>query len=74
MKIHGGPYQVAGIPDLLCIRAGVTRWLEVKQPGKRATPLQQKRMAEIERESGTLCHVVTSQEEALAALEVSWME
>ena len=68
MKIHGGPYQMAGVPDLLCIRRGVTRWLEVKQPGKRPTPLQTRRMLEIEREAGTLCHVVCSMDEALTAL------
>lgn len=68
MKIHGGPYQTVGIPDLLCIRSGVTRWLEVKQPGKRPTPIQSKRMAEIEREAGTLCFVVCSTSEALTAL------
>lgn len=29
-----------GIPDLLCIRAGQFVFIEVKQPGKKPTPLQ----------------------------------
>lgn len=40
MKIHGGPHQLAGVPDLLCLRHGQAVFLEVKQPGKKATRLQ----------------------------------
>jgi hypothetical protein len=68
MKIHGGPYQMSGVPDLLCIRQGRAVFLEVKQPGKRATEIQQRRMAEIEREGGARCHVVTSKEQAKECL------
>lgn len=64
MKVHGGPFQLAGVPDLLCLRGGAALFLEVKQPGKRATPIQQRRMQEIEREGGVACHVVTSREQA----------
>ena len=68
MKIHGGPQQLAGVPDLLCIREGVTVWLEVKRPGCKPTPLQLVRMAEIERVGGVRCFVVTTRDEALCAL------
>jgi hypothetical protein len=68
IKIHGGPYQLAGIPDLLCLQRGQAVWLEVKQPGKKPTPLQQRRMAELEACGSTPCHVVTSKEEASACL------
>jgi len=68
MKIHGGPHQLAGVPDLLCLRRGRAVFLEVKQPGKQATPLQARRMNEIETVGGASCHVVTSKEEANACL------
>jgi hypothetical protein len=44
-------------------------FMEVKQPGKKPTPLQARRMAEIEREGGAACHVVTSKEQARELLE-----
>lgn len=69
MKIHGGPYQMSGVPDLLCIKGGVTKFLEVKQPGKRPTDIQSRRMNEIETVGGVFCHVVTSREQAMKCLE-----
>lgn len=68
MKIHGGPYQMSGVPDLLCIKNGRAVFLEVKQPGKHPTEIQKRRMNEIEREGGALCHVVTSKEQAMECL------
>ena len=68
MKIHGGPYQLAGVPDLLCLQHGRAVFLEVKQPGKKATEIQRRRMNEIETQGGAVCHVVTSKEEASACL------
>lgn len=68
MKIHGGPYQLAGVPDLLCLKGGRAMFLEVKQPGKKATEIQARRMNEIETQGGAVCHVVTSKEEADACL------
>lgn len=68
MKIHGGPYQMSGVPDLLCIKDGRAVWLEVKQPGKKPTEIQCRRMNEIERVGGSPCHVVTSREQALEIL------
>ena len=32
-----------GIPDLMCLKNGKTIFIEVKQPGKRPTPLQEHR-------------------------------
>lgn len=68
MKIHGGPYQLAGVPDLLCIKHGKALFLEVKQPGKKATAIQRSRMNEIETQGGAACFVVTNYEEADACL------
>jgi hypothetical protein len=68
MKIHGGPYQLAGVPDLLCLKDGRAMFLEVKQPGNKATEIQARRMNEIETQGGAVCHVVTSKEQADACL------
>lgn len=68
MKIHGGPYQLAGVPDLLCIKQGRALFLEVKQPGKHATAIQRGRMNEIETQGGAACFVVHNYEEADACL------
>lgn len=40
LKVHGGPMQTAGVPDLVVIVDGRTYWLEVKRPGEEPTPLQ----------------------------------
>lgn len=40
LKVHGGPYQRAGIPDLLLCKAGRAAAVEFKQPGAAATRLQ----------------------------------
>lgn len=71
-KLHGGPMQKAGLPDLLCLRDGRACFLEVKQPGKGkasdATPLQRHRMEEIWDKGGAPSFVVRSAEEAGNAL------
>ncbi len=71
MKIHGGPYQLAGVPDLLCLKAGRAVFLEVKQPGKKATEIQNRRMEEIRTQGGAACHVVTTKEQAQAVLQTN---
>jgi hypothetical protein len=67
-KNHGNPFVRAGIPDLLCLRDGRAVFLEVKQPGRKPTPIQIRTMAEIESTGGARCHVVTSKEEIHAHL------
>lgn len=64
MKIHGGPFQTAGIPDLLIIKEGRAYFLEVKQPGKRPTKLQEQRMNEIRAKGKAVAEWVTSREQA----------
>ena len=56
--------QTAGIPDLLCVKDGRAVFLEVKQPGKKPTPLQEQRMHEIRTIGGAVAEVVTSKHEA----------
>lgn len=67
IKTHGSQFSIAGMPDLLVIRAGRIVFLEVKQPGEIATPRQ---LAEHEkiRKTMTRVEVVTSVSEALDAV------
>lgn len=66
-KLHGGPMQTAGLPDLHICLNGQACYLEVKRPGGRATPLQVATLAKIEFAGGTVA-VVSSAAEALEAL------
>lgn len=63
-KIAGGPMQMAGVPDLLCVKGGKAVFLEVKRPGRRPTPLQVQRMKDIRSIGGAVAEVVTSRQEA----------
>lgn len=54
IKLHGDAYSVAGTPDILCVigdckdyegEFGVPVLLEVKRPGNKPTPIQEKEMA-----------------------------
>jgi len=56
-----------GIPDLLCLRRGVIRLLEVKSPGGTLTPAQVTAFRRIEAALVTV-HVVRTPEEALMAV------
>lgn len=62
-KMHGGPYATAGVPDIIGVHAGFFFGIEVKQPGKKPTKLQEHTMKLIER-AGGMCCVATTVEEA----------
>lgn len=47
LKMHGGGYSLAGLPDVLCIRDGRAYWIEFKRPGEEPTKLQQHRIREL---------------------------
>lgn len=77
MKVHGGPMQVAGIPDLIIIVHGCVIGAEVKhrKPGEseehargRATPIQ---LAQIEklRKAGATAGVVLSTQETFDLID-----
>jgi hypothetical protein len=68
-KIAGGPMQTAGIPDLLAVKSGRAVFLEVKQPGKKPSPLQEQRIHEIRTIGGARAEVVTSRAEAERILD-----
>ena len=48
IKIHGNQYQMAGIPDVLCLRDGRAYWIEFKRPGEEPTKLQNHRMKQLQ--------------------------
>jgi Holliday junction resolvase len=64
---HGGPHMPVGTPDIIGCCEGRFFALEVKQPGKRPTPIQSLRLEAIA-EAGGIAAVVHSSDEALAAL------
>lgn len=70
IKTHGGPYQAAGLPDIIAIAPGTGRLLgiEVKRPGGRLTDLQRATLARIN-EAGGVAGVAFGVDDALALLE-----
>jgi len=69
IKIHGGPYQQPGLPDLVCILDGVTMWFEVKTKVGKLTKLQGHCHRQM-REAGGLVAVVRSADEVKMLLSV----
>jgi len=67
-KVHGGPMQAAGIPDIVGVLGGRFFAIEVKVPGNRATRLQSLTLSRIEA-AGGIAGVATSVDEALALIE-----
>lgn len=61
------PVSDTGVMDLLCIRRGVVRLLEVKGPKGKLTPAQERTFARIHAAGGTV-HVVRTPAEALHAV------
>ena len=67
-KLHGGPQQQAGLPDLLAIKDGQAYWFECKRPGEKATKIQEYMLGKL-REAGCLVAVVSSVDEIREALK-----
>jgi hypothetical protein len=68
IKIHGNAYQMAGLPDVLCLKGGRAVWMEAKVPGNEPSPIQVRRMKELAA-AGCLCAVVFSEQDARKFLE-----
>lgn len=62
VKIGAGPWQIAGLPDIIGCADGRFFALEVKQPGRKPTPLQAATLAAIRRANG-IAECVTSVDE-----------
>lgn len=64
IKIHGSIYSTRGTPDIFCVKDGHAILLEVKQPGRKPTKIQEQQIAAWLGAKATAC-VVTSVQEAL---------
>lgn len=72
-KIHGGPYQGRGIPDILGCHRG--RWFsfEAKMDGNKASAIQEDNGQEIQ-DAGGIWAVVWSVEEVKTTMEATFSE
>lgn len=68
-KVHGGPYQKSGIPDIVGVYRGRFFGIEVKKPGEKATPLQAFIISQMIK-AGGLAGVVVTVEDAERILHV----
>lgn len=67
-KVHGGPYMMAGLPDIIACVGGKFYGFETKMPdGGKASPIQQFVHQKI-RNAGGGAHVVRSVAEVLSIL------
>ncbi|MDE2101522.1 MAG: VRR-NUC domain-containing protein [Patescibacteria group bacterium] len=66
VKIHGGPFQASGLPDIVGCLHGRFIGIEVKRPGREntLTPLQVATLEAI-RKSGGIAFMATSPEAAV---------
>jgi hypothetical protein len=73
VKIHGGPYQAAGIPDLVGCVEGLFFALEVKRPDdtKGASPIQLRTMKKIRTKGQGIACIVESPEEAIEVVRTA---
>ena len=67
MKVHGGPYGQGGLPDITGCFMGYRFDIEVKRPGRAATPRQAAMMRKIAAAGGTVL-VVHSVADVISAL------
>ena len=67
VKLHGGPMQLAGLPDWLVILRGRPILIEVKAPDGVVSKLQEVRMNEL-RKAGAVVAVARTLDEAKAIL------
>lgn len=69
-KVHGGPNQMAGLPDILACVEGQYVGLEVKTPTKRSnTSARQEYVHELITNAGGVAEVVCSVPEAMAVID-----
>lgn len=69
VKTHGGPMQMAGLPDLLVIKEGRAIWLEVKTDDGAVTKLQEIMLSRL-RKAGCVAEVVRTVEDARCVVRV----
>lgn len=70
LKIHGGPMQRAGIPDIVVVYRGRHYWIELKAPGETPTALQEHTMRRIVQAGGKAA-VATTVDEFFTIIEAA---
>lgn len=68
IKIHGGTYQRAGIPDLYIAVSGVSIWIEMKRPGADTTALQKQLLDKL-KSIGVPCGIAESPDRVIEIIE-----
>lgn len=70
--MHNVGYTRKGIPDRLCCYKGLFFALEIKAPGKKPTPWQEREIADIS-EAGGIAQVVYSAADVMAIIkQIDW--
>lgn len=64
-KVHGGPFQVAGLPDLIGSVEGLFFGFEVKTDTGSTSKLQDYTLEVMRKKGGAHVHVITTPEEAV---------
>jgi len=67
-KQHAGQYAKAGLPDIMFVWKGLLYCFEVKQPGNKATKLQESTMKDL-RAAGARATVVYGLEDVKGIIE-----
>lgn len=70
-KVHGGEFQMAGIPDISGVYQGLSVWCETKMPGNKTSLVQDVRINQL-RKAGA--HVVVAYSVADAAEMIQHLE
>lgn len=64
LKVHGGDYQRAGVPDIYIMTCGKSIWIEMKRPGADTTALQKRKLQALS-DAGAFCGTAESPERAV---------
>ena len=68
MKVHGGPMQLTGVPDIAGVVEGQAIYCETKMPGNKPTLVQWKRIRDLRRAGALVC-VAYSVSDAVQMIE-----
>ena len=70
IKIHGGPYQTPGLPDVLALKDGRLLAIELKTPSGKPSKLQVQRLLELRQHGAVagIVHSIAELHEVLAAV------
>lgn len=67
-KVHGGPMQMAGVPDICGVYKGLSIWCETKIGRNKTSKIQDQKISEIRQAEG-LVVVAYTLEEALGLID-----